>query len=552
MEFTSTFSEIAAVLALAATLGVVGLVLRQPLIVAFIATGIIAGPDMLGLLKTADPVILLSEIGVAVLLFLVGLKLDMHIVRSLGAVAAATGLGQVGFTAIVGFFICIALGLDPVTSAYVSVALTFSSTIIIVKLLSDKREVDSLHGRIAVGFLIVQDLVVVIAMVVLSTLGVATSVTGDGPGLGRTVVGSVLGILGVSLFIRYGAEPLLRRVARVPELLVTFALSWAVLFAAVADFIGVGKEIGGLLAGVSLASTSYREAIASRLSSLRDFLLLFFFVALGAGMRTDSLGEQLPASIVLSLFILIGNPIIVMAIMGYMGYRKRTGFLAGLTVAQISEFSLIFVAMGISLGHLTESALSLVTLVGLVTITVSTYMILYSQTLYRWAEPYIGMFERRIQHREGAALAATAPSPEVLLFGLGRYGTEIARVLGSHGYRPFGIDFDPESVDRWQHEGLPGMYGDATDPDFPGTLPLAGTRWVIIAIQPVASALSHDDGRLVLTEGLRAAGYQGRIAVRGVEGPDADRLRRAGADVILSPFADAASRAVERLDLAPL
>jgi len=549
MEFGSTFSEIAAVLALAATLGIIGLVLRQPLIVAFIATGIIAGPDLLGLLKTADPVVLLAEIGVAVLLFLVGLKLDMHIIRSLGAVALATGLGQVGFTAIVGFGLCMALGIDTVTSAYVSVALTFSSTIIIVKLLSDKREVDSLHGRIAIGFLIVQDLVVVIAMVVLSALGVASQATEDGLGLTGTLAGSLLAFLGVSLFIRYAAEPLLRRVARVPELLVTFALSWAVLFAAVADFIGLGKELGGLLAGVSLASTTYREAIASRLSSLRDFLLLFFFVALGAGMRTSSLGGQLPASIALSLFILIGNPLIVMVIMGYMGYRKRTGFLAGLTVAQISEFSLIFVAMGITLGHLTEAALSLVTLVGLVTITLSTYMILYSQTLYRWAEPYIGMFERRTPFREADAPASIGLSHEVLLFGLGRYGTEIARVLGENGWRPFGVDFDPESVQRWRDRGLPGMYGDATDPDFPASLPLAGARWAIIAIQPAFNALSHDDGRLVLTEGLREAGFQGRIAVRGGEGADADKLRRAGADVILSPFADAASRAVEVLGL---
>src|SRR5690606_30012298 len=140
--------------------------------------------------------------------------------------------------------------------------------------------------------------------------------------------------------------------------------------------------------------------IVSRLASLRDFLLLFFFIALGAQLDLRLLGDQILPAVLLSLFVLIGNPLIVMVIMGVMGYRKRTGFLAGLTVAQISEFSLIFVAMGMSLGHVAPEALGLVTLVGLVTIAMSVYMITYSHTLYAWLEPVLGLFERRIPHRE--------------------------------------------------------------------------------------------------------------------------------------------------------
>ena len=545
MEFASTFAEFAALLALAAVLGLAGLFLRQPLIVAFIATGIIAGPDVLGLLKSSDQVLLLAEIGVAVLLFLVGLKLDLHIIRSLGAVALATGLGQVTFTAVVGFFICLMLGLTPVTSGYVAVALTFSSTIIIVKLLSDKREVDSLHGRIAIGFLIVQDIAVVIAMVVLSTVGVGAGKSETPGGLVGTLGGSLALLVLVSLFMRYAAEPLLRRVARVPELLVTFALAWAVLFAAVCELIGLGKELGGLLAGVSLASTAFREAIASRLSSLRDFLLLFFFIALGSGIRLSMLGDELVAALLLSAFVLIGNPLIVMVIMGYMGYRKRTGFLAGLTVAQISEFSLIFMAMGVTMGDVDANAMALVTLVGLITITMSTYMILYSQTLYRFAEPYLGIFERRYAHREGNAPATPAQGFNALIYGLGRYGSELASVLESSGARLLGLDFDPETLERWTAGGRTGMYGDGSDPDFPESLPLAGVQWVIIAIPPPVSMLTHEDPRQVLIAALRKADYRGRIAVRCHDSTDAAALRAAGADVVLTPFADAAARAGE-------
>lgn len=552
MNETHPFYEIALLLALAAGVGLLGHLMKQPLVVAFIATGIIAGPDVLDVLHDAATIDLLAEIGIAVLLFLVGLKLDFQAIRSLGAVSLATGLGQVGFTAGVGFAICLALGLDLVTSLYVAVALTFSSTIIIVKLLSDKREVDALHGRIAIGFLIVQDIVVVLAMIVLSTMGVGAKGSAAGLGIGGTLGAGVLLLVAVAAFIRWGAEPLLKRVASLPELLVAFALAWAVLFAALCDAIGLGKELGGLIAGVSLASTSFREAVASRLSSLRDFLLLFFFVALGSSLRLDTLGDQVFPAIVLSAFVLIGNPLIVLAIMGVMGYRKRTGFFAGLTVAQISEFSLIFMAMGVTLGHVGEGSIGLVTLVGLVTITLSTYMILYSQTLYGWVEPWLGWAERKDPYREAEEETAPLGRYDVIVFGVGRFGREIARVLVANQARLLGVDFDPEALERWRKRGHDGLYGDALDPEFPESLPLSGVSWIVIALPPPAGpSVLHADGRIVIMEAVRARGFSGRIAVRSHDVEDARLLHHARADLVLRPFADAAERAAERIGFSP-
>src|SRR6056297_2346570 len=256
------FYEIAALLVLAAGVGFVGLILRQPLIVSFIAVGIMAGPSVLDISRSDAQIDLLAELGIAVLLFLVGLKLDFTLVRTLGPVALITGLGQVAFTTIFGFLIALALGLDARTALYVAVALTFSSTIIIVKLLSDKREIDSLHGRIALGFLIVQDVVVVIAMIALSAIGVGGAAEGEG------AAADVLRVLGygcamlafVLLFVLYLANPLVERLSQAPELLVSFAIGWAALLAAVGHYLGFGKELGGLLAGISLASTPFREA----------------------------------------------------------------------------------------------------------------------------------------------------------------------------------------------------------------------------------------------------------------------------------------------------
>ena len=542
----SAFDSTALLLTLAAAVGMLGLLLRQPLIVSFIAAGIIAGPDVLGLVSDPQTVHLLAEIGIALLLFLVGLKLDLKLVRTLGPVATATGLGQVAFTTVFGFLIALALGLAPVPALYVAVALTFSSTIIIVKLLSDKREIDALHGRIALGFLIVQDIVVVFAMIALSTLGIGNE--GGSGAILRTALGGVAMLALVGIFIRYIASPLMRWLANAPEMLVTFAISWAVLFAALSDGIGFGKELGGLLAGVALASTPLREAVASRLSSLRDFLLLFFFLSLGAQLELGVLGAQVPAAIALSLFVLLGNPLIVLVIMGAMGYRKSTGFLAGLTVAQISEFSLIFIAMGVTLGHVGEETMGLVTLVGLITITLSTYMILYSHQLYDRIEPLLRVFERRVTARERISdEPVRMQAHPVIVFGLGRFGEEIASALEARAIHPLGVDFDPEALQRWTARGRAGVYGDASDPEFLPSLPLAGAEWVVVAVPPHPQSLDRADIRMSVLHGLQQAGYGGKVAFCSHAREDAERMAQTGADLVLLPYHDGAIRAVERM-----
>jgi Kef-type K+ transport system membrane component KefB len=483
-----------------------------------------------------------------VLLFLVGIKLDVKLIRSLGTVSLMTGLGQVAFTSIFGYLIGLALGLGHVTSLYVAVALTFSSTIIIVKLLTDKREIDALHGQIALGFLIVQDLVVVLAMIVLSAIGIGA---GEGKGGGSVlwVLGSGVALVAlVVIFVRFVADPVTERLARAPELLVIFAIAQAALFAAIGDLVGLGKEVGGLLAGVSLASTPYRETIAARLAPLRDFLLLFFFIALGATLDLSLLGAHVTGAVVFSLFVLIGNPLIVLAIMGAMGYRKRTGFLAGLTVAQISEFSLIFVAMGVSLGHVGQDALGLVTMVGLVTIAASTYMITYSHQLYALFEPVLGIFERRGTPREPSEAAdRDDASYNTIIFGLGRFGTAIGLRLKKRGIRVLGVDFNPQAVRRWRELGLEAEFGDASDPEFVAELPFHGAEWIVSTVPLHPTGLSHEDTRRTLIQLARSAGFSGRIAAAAHSSGDREALFGAGVDLVLEPFQDAADRAVELL-----
>jgi len=536
------FAEFALLFGLSAVAGAIGVRLRQPLLVAFILVGIIAGPSGLALVTAHDQINLLAQIGITVLLFAVGLKLDLNHVRNIGPVALATGLGQLGFTILFGFLITFALGKDWLTALYIAVALTFSSTIIIVKLLSDKRELDSLHGRIAVGFLIVQDLAVVVAMMAMSTL------RGAAEGAWSTIVLSLAARIGVAALLTFVAMRfLLPRVvdtlARSQELLLIFAIAWGTSLAALGEWMGFSKEAGAFLAGFTLASTAYRDAIGARLTSLRDFLLLFFFLDLGAKLDFSTLGGEVTPSILLAAFVLVGNPLIVMAIMGYMGYRKRTGFLAGLTVAQISEFSIIFVAMGIGLGHIGPDALGLTTLVGLITITLSTYMILYSQPLYERVSPWLGRFERAKPFREQRVEERENPveEPEALIIGMGRYGGRLAERLQKRGIRVLGVDFDPEAVREMRALGIPVVFGDGEAPEFVESLPIDGARWVV-------GTMRDEQTHRTLLAVLAERGYGGQIALVSDdvgERPDESRPPRVR---IIHPFRDAADFAA--LDLA--
>lgn len=537
----AVFSEFALLLMISAAAGAVSLWLRQPVLIAYIVVGIIVGPAALGLVSAHNQIDLLAQVGVAVLLFVVGLKLDLQHIRHIGPVALATGLGQLAFTIVFGFALIMLMGKTLMEAIYVSVALTFSSTIIVVKLLSDKREIDSLHGRIAVGFLIVQDLAVVLAMMTMSAM------RGAGDAAWTEITLSLLMRVGLAaalmyILMRFILPKVVATMARSQELLLLFAIAWGTGLAALGEWAGFSKEAGAFLAGFSLASTSYRDAINARLSGIRDFLLLFFFIDLGSKLDFSTLGGEVWPSLVLSVFVLVGNPLIVMAIMGYMGYRKRTGFLAGLTVAQISEFSIIFVAMGISLGHVGPEALGLTTLVGLVTIALSTYMILYSHPLYERLAPWLKIFERKTPYREMGIDDGeqNGAHPDVIVFGLGRYGSRLAAGFKDSGLNVLGVDFDPEVARSLHQKSFPVHFGDGMETAFIESLPLSRVGWVV-------STLPDLESNRGLIHALREHKYEGQIAIVAREENDGIALEKMGVPTVLYPMNNAVDYAVKTL-----
>ena len=541
--FSDVFHEVAALLAIATTVGALALWLRQPLIMAFIVVGILVGPAGLGLVVSSDQVELFAELGIALLLFVVGLKLDPHEIRAVGPVAIVTGIGQIVLTGCLGFLTALWLGLNAVASFYVGVALTFSSTIIIVKLLSDRREIDALHGRIALGVLIVQDIVVVLVMIGLTAFGTDSQQASLGQEVLMVLAKGSSFLLLVGFATRYLLPRLLHALARSTELLVLFAIAWAIALASVGDALGLSKEVGAFIAGVALASTPYRVTLGARLVSLRDFLLLFFFINLGIHIDISHLGAELGPAIAFSLLVLIGKPLIMMVLIGAMGYRKYTSAIASFSLSQISEFSLILSALGVSLGHISEEVMGLIALVGLITMGLSTYMILYSHILYEWLAPLLCQFERRIPYQDKALddfAGAAISQVDVILFGLGRYGGSMIRDLHDHGLVVLGVDFDPELVKFWRKEGLLTFYGDAEDPELAAALPLRNARWV------VSTLTGHRIG-LTLLHALKHHNFSGRIALTSHTLREMEIFKCEGADLVLLPFRDAAKEAARTL-----
>lgn len=524
------FATVAIILAIATVAGLLATRLRQPLIVAFIVVGIALGPVGTGWVTIDSTIELLARFGIALLLFLVGLRLDLDMIRSTGPVAIATGLGQVAVTSVIVYLIALAFGMDSVTAVYVAVALTFSSTIIIVKLLSDKREIDQLHGRIAVGFLIVQDIVVVLVMIALTAFGQNSDDSLAG-GI-ATVVLKGAGLLGgVWLLMRFILPRLLPHIAKSQELLVLFGVSYATSVAALSEWLGFSSEVGAFLAGVTLAGTPFRDALGARLAGLRDFLLLFFFLDLGAQLEFADAAGHVAEVLVFSVLVLVGKPLIVIAIMSFMRYPLRVSVYTGLPVGQISEFSWILAALGLGLGHITNATVSLITVIGLITIGGSTYMIVYSHQLYRRVSRWLSVFER--SGSRASQRPDTAGDVDVILFGLGRFGGHLAQRLSSAGHRVLAVDYDPHAVKTNDRDGVTAIFGSAEDVELLATLPLDRARYVVSAI-PILPT------NLALLHGLRDHQFGGAIALTAHTRHDAEILHATGVHTVLEPFSAAA------------
>lgn len=420
--------------------------IRMPAIVAYLLAGLMLGP-LTGLVQITPALALISEVGIALLLFLVGLELSFHKIRDVGPVAVVAGLGQVVFTALGGVVLCWLMGFDWMEAVFLAVALTFSSTVVVVKLLDEKQELNSLYGRIAVGIFLVQDIVAIFILTFLAGLGGGAegdrSATAIALGLGRAFGGMVLLLGAVLVAAKYLLPRPLAWAARAPETLFIWSLTWCFLVVLGAHQLHLSLEIGAFLAGVSLAQLPYNEDLRRRVHPLMNFCIAVFFVSLGIKLELGAAASHWGAALGLSLFVLLGNPLIFLWIIARMGYGERTAFFTSVTVAQISEFSFIVVALGVSNGMVGGEVLSITAFVGLVTIALSSYMILYNQPLYDFCRRLKLLVPFRARRDGEEAPEAVERAGHVILVGMNTLGRELARRLTAAGSDVLAIDTDP-------------------------------------------------------------------------------------------------------------
>jgi Kef-type K+ transport system membrane component KefB len=532
------FSQIALVLAVCVVAGGLAALVRLPPLVGLLVAGIAVGPQFLGVVAPSEEIALLGEIGIALLLFVVGMELDPRLIRRLGPVVLAAGLVQVTITAALGFGLAALTGATPVAAAYLAAATAFSSTVVVIKVLGDRRELEQLHGRLAVGILIVQDLVVVVLLI-----AVTASAGDDGGGFGAQAFGLALRggvfLAGVGLLARYVLPRAVHVLARQTELLVLFAVTWAVAAAAAAHLLGFSAEVGAILAGVALSTSRYRESITGRLSTLRDFLLVFFFIDLGTHLELTGDGSGLATAAVLSVFVLLVKPLLIAVLATGLGFRASVGVRAGLQLGQISEFSLILVALGVGLGQLEPETAGTVTLIAVVTITASTLVSARSDALVpRLRRGPLLRLQRRTRDRD-LSEAPAGLAPTFVILGYGRLGAQLASELRAAGEVVLAVDYDPRHH-RAPPGGPPVVYGDAEDPELPEQLPLGRTRWVI-------STLRDNPSNRALAASLRHHGYRGRLALAADHDHEVEELEATGADLVIRPFHVAASPLVRQL-----
>ncbi|GIW66967.1 MAG: membrane protein [Candidatus Parcubacteria bacterium] len=391
--------------------------IKQPLIIAYIVSGIIAGNYLVGSLETKNILSIFSEIGIAFMLFIVGLELKLKVIKEIGKLSFIIAFLQEFFTILGGFLLAIFLGFKYIEALYIGIALSFSSTIIIIKLLSDKGDLEKFYGKLAVGFLITQDIIAIILLIILPFININQT----NLNLNQFLIN--LPILFISILLIFLLIYLLskfeKKIYQSNELLFIFSISFLFITASFFELSGLGLEIGALIAGLILANKPLSSEINYRLKPIKNFFLIVFFVYLGFNILTPRTINQIFNIIILSLFIVIIQPILAFLTLKFLKIKNKPAFLFSLISAQISEFSFIIIDLGNKLGQLKNDLLSTISFIGLITIFTSTYMFHYSERIYNIIFKKILKIKDKYDINE---ITAYKKNFEILLIGCDRTG----------------------------------------------------------------------------------------------------------------------------------
>lgn len=504
------------------TIALVMKLFRQPLIVAYIVAGMIGGPLFLNVLHGGEEFFeTFANFGIILLLFIVGLSLNFTYIKKVGKTVFIGGIAQFLLTSSLGFILLWLLDFSLFSALLLAVAITFSSTIIVSKILADKKDAESMYGRYAVGLLLLQDLIAVGLMIFLNTMNIGGSWQET---LLLTVGKGILLVAAVVLLVKNILPVLMKQVAHSGELLFIFTITWCFGVASLAYWAGFSVEIGAVIAGISLGTSPYQMQIASRIRPLRDFFIVLFFIVLGSEMQLGDLRAVITPAIFVTLFVLIVDPMILYFIMRKMKYTRRNAFLASVTSAQVSEFGFILVFKGKDLGLLQGNELTLLTVVALATIVISSYLITYSEQIYRFLQPFLEKFgEDKNINRDESAMQY-----RVWVIGHHRIGWKVCEALEDMNIEYAVIDFNPETIERLQARGTPVFYGDASDVEFLESLPLEKAKLII-------STMPEKDDQITFITTARNAGSKAMIIASLYQTAHLEDMYKAGANYVMVP-----------------
>lgn len=517
----SLFGQVSLLVSVSAAIALAMRLLKQPLIIGYILTGVVVGPSLFDLIDSAETVSTFSSLGVSLLLFIIGLGLNPRVIRELGWVSGVTGLVQTILPTAIVAAVMMAVGYPFSVGVIIGLALTFSSTIVGLKLMTDKREQGRLYGRLTIGIMLVQDLIATIALMVLSTnTGEAVSLGGFSLLFGKAL------LVAVPLFLisTYMLPHLSKLVAGDQEFLFLFALAWGFGFGSLFEHAGFSLEIGSLIAGVSLAHLPYAQEMASRLRPVRDFFIVVFFIVLGTNLSLDGIVELLPLALLLSLLVFISNPLSIMLPLGLFGYTKKTAFKVGITNAQIGEFSLIFVILAHRQGLIGAELVNLVTIVALITLAVSCYMFIYNDRLFSLVDRYLKLFERKKIHYD----QESASHYDIVLFGYKKGGAEFIRTFKTMDRSFVVVDYDPEVIDHLADQKINYIYGDATDFEL---LEEAGAQ----SARLIVSTVTDHQANLFLVKYINRHNPRAVLICHSDTPKEAAGLYEAGATYVMMP-----------------
>lgn len=536
----SIFAQLALVLTLASIFGFLVKLNKLPLIIAYLLVGIVLSAIAIFSFNQSA-VSVFPDVGIAFVLFLIGMELDLREIGSLGKPILISGLVQIIISGIAGVTLASLFGFKGPEAFYLGIGLSFSSTVVVVKMLLERDDLTSLYGKLSIGITLLEDLVAIILLMFLSLNSSVThfSLSDSYPLVVLILKG--LALLGIAFVCaKYILPKVFKAVSDSTELLFLTALTWCFVFISLAMGFGFSVIIGAFLAGVSLASSAFHYHISSRIKPMRDFFIVLFFVYIGTQVGFKNILEGIPLIVIFTLYALILKPLIFSLLLGAFGFRKHTIFQSSLTLGQISEFSLIILLVGVKLGLVGENSLSVMALTVVVSIICSSLLINNSRSIYSYLRPFLAFFERKggfhhIEHRQIDPL-----EDHVVLIGANRVGGPIVEHLKKEGIPFVVLDFNPEIVGELQKRGITAIYGDISDSEITDVLNLNKARLVI------STATDLSDNKILLSE-LKRLKSPAKVVVRVTEEDDIKDIKERGADYVLLPEDVSADFIVDQL-----